>query len=218
MGTIYKMYRSDVFVMSDDVCFSKKGMHNWNYIKDSNGKKKITIPVNAHHDTKLKDVMIVNPSYSLKKVAKTISQTYSKAEHYEDGEEILSLILRHTKDEELKLLDLNIEIILYILKKMGIETLILMGDNDLHLTRHKDERLFEMMEETQADVYYSGLGAKAYHIPNLWKEKGLKLEYTDYQPIHYTQKYGDFIENLSCIDYIFNQGFVIPKEWSKYGK
>lgn len=218
MGTIYKIYKSDVFVMSDDVCFSKSGMHNWNYIKDSNGKRKITVPVNAHHDTKLKDVLVDNPSYSLEKIIKTIAQTYSKSEHFEEGEEILWLISKHTKDEKLKLVDLNKEIILYILKKMKIDTLIFLGDEDMHLTGHKDDRLFRMMEQLQADTYYSGIGAKAYHRPNTWKEKRLNLVYTDYEPIHYEQKYGDFIENLSCIDYIFNEGFTIPKEWRKDGK
>ena len=32
MGVIYKAYKSDAIVLSDDVCYSKKGMHNWNVI------------------------------------------------------------------------------------------------------------------------------------------------------------------------------------------
>ncbi len=41
MGVIYKAYRSDAIVLSDDVCYSKKGMHNWNVIRAKNGNQKI---------------------------------------------------------------------------------------------------------------------------------------------------------------------------------
>ena len=61
MGFFYKVARSDVLVLSDDVQFSKQGMHNWNRIKTEAGPKKLTIPVHAHHDTPLCRVEIADP-------------------------------------------------------------------------------------------------------------------------------------------------------------
>lgn len=39
MGFFYKAARSDVLVLSDDVRFSKSGMHNWNRIKHPGGAR-----------------------------------------------------------------------------------------------------------------------------------------------------------------------------------
>lgn len=47
MGVIYKAYKSDAIVLSDDVCYSKKGMHNWNVIRAKNGSQKITMSARA---------------------------------------------------------------------------------------------------------------------------------------------------------------------------
>lgn len=55
MGFFYKAAKCDVLVFSDDVQFSKKGMHNWNRIKTPSGEAKLTLPVHAHHDMRLAD-------------------------------------------------------------------------------------------------------------------------------------------------------------------
>lgn len=92
MGVIYKAYKSDAIVLSDDVCYSKKGMHNWNFIRAKNGSQKITVPVNAHHDTKLCDIMISEPRKTLPKIVRTLEETYAKTKHFEEGQEILDII------------------------------------------------------------------------------------------------------------------------------
>ena len=79
MGFFYKAANCDVLVFSDDVQFSKKGMHNWNRIKTPGGAQKLTVPVHAHHDTLLKDVMVVDLWHDYDRLAKTIRQHYSRA-------------------------------------------------------------------------------------------------------------------------------------------
>ena len=79
MGFFYKAARSDVLVLSDDVRFSKSGMHNWNRIKTPAGAQKLTIPVHAHHDTPLCQIKIADPSHGIGRAVKTIEQHYRKA-------------------------------------------------------------------------------------------------------------------------------------------
>lgn len=81
MGFFYKAFKSDVLVLSDDVCYSKKGMHNWNWIQTRTGKQKITVPVNAHHDSRLCDISVSDPTVNLKKVCRTITETYAISCH-----------------------------------------------------------------------------------------------------------------------------------------
>ena len=62
-------------------------------------------------------------------------------------------------------------------------------------------------------MYYSGEGGRAYNDEKLFNDHGVRIEYSDYRPVQYKQVGRPFIENLSVLDYIFNVGFEIPKEW-----
>jgi hypothetical protein len=212
MGVIYKAYKSDAIVLSDDVCYSKKGMHNWNVIRVKNGSQKITVPVNAHHDTKLCDIMISEPRKTLPKIVRTLEETYSKTKHSEEGQEILDII-RGMAVDGTGLVELNITIIKHILDRMGIARDVAVATRDLRLTGHKDDRILIMCEKMGADTYYSGTGAKAYHDETRYREKGINLAYSDYEPVVYRQKYEPFLPNMSVIDYIFNEGYRIPEVW-----
>lgn len=215
MGLFYKVLRSDIVVMSEDVLFSKKGMHNWNRIYTQNGPKKLTVPVNAHHDIPLFEITVSDHRYSLPKVAKTLEQEYKKAPHFVEGMELVGRILSHATCDELKMVDLNVDLILFLLDKFDMHPTVLRTSRDLSVSGHKDERMFKMCEQTGANVYFSGTGAKAYHQEEEYERRGICLEYSDYQPIKYNQVHGDFIENLSVVDYIFNMGYELPEGWVK---
>ena len=83
----------------------------------------------------------------------------------------------------------------------------------LGIRGHKDERIFQMCEKLGADVYLSGRGAAAYHQPEEYERRGIDLIYTDYEPVRYPQLHGEFVENLSVLDYIFNCGYELPRGW-----
>ena len=213
MGFFYKVLQSDIVVMSEDVQFSKKGMHNWNRIYTQNGPRKLTVPVNAHHDMPLSEIMVSDHKYSLRKIAKTLEQEYKKAPHFDEGMELVLWMLCHTNRSEQKMIDLNVNLITFVMDKFGLHPTVLRTSRDLQISGHKDERIFQMCEQTGADVYYSGTGAKAYHQDQEYERRGICLTYSDYTPVRYDQIHGEFVENLSVIDYVFNMGYELPKEW-----
>lgn len=214
MGFFYKAFRSDALILSDDVQFSKKGMHNWNRIKTENGPQKLTIPVHAHHDSRLCEIKIAEPEYSIRRAVKVIEHNYRKAPHYEEGEELLKIMQSHSSPERAWLSEMNQELIEHILERFGIE----LGNpvvtaSSIGVTGHKDDRIFQMCKKVGADAYFSGLGAAAYHDPDEYSRRGVELIYTDYEPVRYPQMHGEFVPNLSVIDYIFNCGYEIPGGW-----
>lgn len=216
MGFFYKAFRSDVLILSDDVQFSKQGMHNWNRIKTETGPRKLTIPVHAHHDSELWEIKIAEPEHSIRQVVKTIEQNYGKAPHYEEGAELLKIMRSFSDPEKAWLTDLNMELIQHILDRFGIEFEdAVMTSSCIGVKGHKDDRIFQMCEEMEADTYLSGRGAAAYHQPEEYERRGIKLIYTDYEPVQYPQMHGDFVPNLSVLDYIFNCGYELPRGWKK---
>lgn len=212
MGFFYKAYNSDVMAMSVDVAFSKQGRHNWNLIRTANGTRKMTLPVHAHHDTRVADATWVDLEYNLDKVIKGLLQDYRKAPFYGAGMELTEAMEEAAENCGGSMARFNMDMIRYICKRFGMKT-VFISTLPLDLTGHKDERILQMCEKVGADVYLSGEGARAYHIPEGFEAKGIELRYSHYEPIHYPQIHGEFIENLSVADYIFNQGYELPREW-----
>lgn len=216
MGYFYKIAKSDLFIFSDDVQFSnsKTGdMHNYNYIKGPQGKQKITLPITYTHGDLVKDARIFNDKKQIQDIMTAIQQYYSKApffeEVYSDIKSILDIFLDHDYADA-RLADFNSFAIRRICKKFGITTSIKWSPG---FTSKKDARLIEMCERYGADTYLSGSGAASYHVPADFEENGIKLVYTDYEPPVYPQRYGDFIPNLSVLDWIFNMGYTLPEGW-----
>ena len=81
----------------------------------------------------------------------------------------------------------------------------------------KNERNVYQCKKFGADVYFSGTGGcRVYNDEALFEKNGIKIVYSDYEPPVYRQHHKkSFIENLSVIDYIMNEGFNLPKEWEK---
>ena len=213
-GFFYKLYMSDVFVLSDDVAYSNSEMHKYNYIRFGDQKHRITIPVSAHADGKiLREVDVAEDMIRTKKLLKTVEQAYRKAPFWNQyGNDILAL-LDIIPFYEPKLTQLNEAIIYWVVAGFGWETVIRHA-SQLNPKGRRDERLLDLCEKTGCDVYLSGWGAQAYHDPKKYEDAGVELQYTDYETLVYPQfGNGEFVENLSIIDYILNCGFQTPKEW-----
>lgn len=217
MGFFYKIFKSDIWVISDDVIYSKSAMNNWNKIYTAKGIEKITVPISAHHTDKLCDIMLSDPTYNIKKLAKKLETEYHKASHYKEGMELVDYMITLGNEESVKMTEFNVKLIMFILKRLDIVPKeIYYGEEDLKLVGHKDERILDMFKKVNADVYYSGLGAKVYHINELYEKNNIELRYTDYESSTYAEHDGTLVENLSVIDYIFNNGYKIPKGWKKW--
>ena len=59
-----------------------------------------------------------------------------------------------------------------------------------------------------ADTYLSGTGARAYLDEDMFRRNGIDVVYSDYEPVPYPQQVrGEFVPNLSVIDFIMNNGY-----------
>lgn len=202
MGFFYKINKSDVFVLDDDVKFSKTERQNWNEIVVNGERHKITIPVKHNGSMKINEVQICYDRKWDKKLLKTIRNEYRK---YPYGEETISLMEKHLSKKEKYLVDLNLNLMKDIIIGFGMQCNILVASKDLPTELKKNERNVWQCLQAGCDTYYSGIGGKGYNDENMYKKKGIKLIYSDYKTID---------NNLSVIDYIAKNGWNLPKEWS----
>jgi hypothetical protein len=69
-----------------------------------------------------------------------------------------------------------------------------------------NELLADILKTVDADIYLSGIGAKAYYDPAPYEAAGIRVAWQDFEHPVYPQQFGGFIPYLSSIDLLFNCG------------
>ena len=214
MGYFYKVFRSDAFVFSDNVQFSKTGRHNYNLILADGKPRKLTLPVH-YHVQNLNELKIAADKVTVEKMLKTIFFNYRKAAYFDRVFPIMEDLLRFALDAP-NLAVFNERCIVSLCGQFGlIKGRRFYLSSELDLKERKDARIIEMCEALGADTYLSGTGAKDYHIEEDYRTNGIQLIYSDYEPVVYQQVGREFVENMSVIDYVMNCGFRLPGGWKK---
>ena len=213
MGYFYKMFNSDVFVFSDNVQFSKSGRHNYNEILTANGPHRFTLPV-SQRVANLNEIQIAADEHRITTMIKTLWMEYKKAEHFHEVFPVIEKLLWMAPDAK-SLADFNYGCISGLAALFGISARTeFVKSSELPITQRRDARIIEMCKILDADVYYSGSGAKDYHIEEDYATNGIRLVYSDYQPIEYRQVGRPATVNMSVIDYAMNCGFTLPRGWA----
>jgi hypothetical protein len=207
MGFFYKMVKADVFLLSYDVAYAPRNMNNYNYIKNPQGKHRITRPITAHEGDNLGTVRLRNDEDMIRRLQDNVWQNYRHCRYFDDVWDTFYFTLH---EPYRFLVEYTTKIIRDIAKRLLLKTTI---DVAPYTRLKRDERIFRLCELYGADTYLSGHGAAAYHDPNEFAVRGIKLIYTDYKPPVYPQRFGPFIENLSVLDWLFNMGYTLPEGW-----
>lgn len=202
LGFFKKIISSEIFVFLDDIQYEKNGWHNRNKIKTFDGSMWLTVPVNSKTDVKLNEILIENKSKWSTKHSKSISINYFKSKYFETYWSDLELIYQKNHD---RLINLNLEIINFILKKMNIKTKIVFS-SELKISKSNSDRILEICKKLNADSYLSGIQGKNYLKLNDFAENKIDVLFQNFQHPVYSQLYEPFVSNLSSIDLLFNEG------------
>ena len=74
------------------------------------------------------------------------------------------------------------------------------------VTGVKTDRLLAILAKVGASTYVSGPSADAYLDKPAFSERGIQLEYKNYDYQAYSQLWGDFLGQVSILDLIANVG------------
>ncbi len=206
LGYFYKIYQSEIFVFLDDVQFSNDNMHHWNRIKTSQGECRLKIPVTYSFGDNINMVRTKDELKWKTKHLKTIEMNYKKSKYFP---EIFPCYKKLILEQYPSLAEMNINIIQFICEGYGFKPQFIRA-SDLNITSAKEKRVIDICLALGGTTYISGNGARVYQADEHFKTKGIHLQYTDYQPFEYKQLWGEFMPNLSVLDYIFNCGFNNP--------
>lgn len=204
LGFFDQMFRSDVFVVYDDVQYDKHGWRNRNRIKTAQGVQWLTVPVltKGQNFPLVNEVLIDEKQKWQKKHLETVRQSYSKAPHFAEFFPTVQSILQA---EWKRLIDLDMAFIQAINEHLGLKRDIRFS-SQLGIQGAQTGRLINICKRLGATHYLTGDAAEDYVDPDLFAQSQIVLEFHRYQHPTYRQQHGDFTPYLSVIDLIFNHG------------
>lgn len=206
LGFYYKAAHCDQFVWLDDAQYSNMAAHNFNFIKTSQGRYTLKVPVEQHLGDPIISVRTRDELGWKKKHLMTLEMNYKRARHFD---EFFPMISRVILGDHRNIAELNIEMNSMILEGFGIMRPYVRTSEMNFSFEGREDRIIEICSALGAAEYLSGNGARVYQDGKHFEARGVKLSYLDYKPIEYRQlwpKVG-FIDCLSVVDYIFNCGF-----------
>lgn len=199
------MNRADIFVLYDDVQYTKNDWRNRNKIKTPTGWQWLIIPVSYEFGELIDNVKVLDNGWQ-KKHLKTLEMNYKKAPHFKEIYKIAKEALVWADDA------MEYELNPYLWA--SIEDIAIYLDFKTDIKRSsiwfKDiggnptERLVGICKELEATEYLSGQAAKDYL--EVEKFGNIKVTWHEYHPPVYKQLWGNFIPGLSIIDMLFNEG------------
>ncbi len=194
----------DVFLILDTVQYMKLEYDNRCKIKTPEGEQWLTVPVGLQKSgTLTKDVSLPNGAEWKLIQKRTILNNYSKTLYYKDYRSEINEIFDSNWET---LSNLNNKLIHSIRDWLGIDTPLKFASELPESTLKGTELLLSYCQELDAAVYLSGIGGKNYLEQEQFENKNIILEFQNYTPIVYPQRFGDFIPNMSVIDLLFNCG------------
>jgi hypothetical protein len=205
LGFFEQMYKSDVFVIYDDVQYDKEGWRNRNRIKTANGIQWLTVPVHVKltEHPLVVGTKIDNTVNWRKKHLASIKQNYAKAPSFKSYIHIFEQA--YSKEWEY-LVDLDIYFIAQLAECLGMGNKNIIRSSTLDLNRDRIGRLIHLCKLFGADTFYEGASGKNYIDEIEFLSHGIKVEFQNYQHPIYNQLYGNFVPYLSVVDLLFNHG------------
>lgn len=205
LGFFEQMYRSEVFVIYDDVQYDKEGWRNRNRIKTAKGIQWLTVPVIIKFEEHplIYEVKINNTVNWTRKHFSSIKQNYSKAPFF--NKYIPMFEEAYSKGWEY-LIDIDMYFILKLGECLGIRDKKIVRSSTLNIEGDRIGRLVKICKLFNADIFYEGASGKNYIDEASFMDQGVSVAYQDYKHPTYNQLYVNFIPYLSVIDLLFNHG------------
>lgn len=209
-GYFDSIRQCDLFVVYDDMQYTRRDWRNRNLIKTPQGLKWLTIPVEVKgkYLQKIKDTRVVDKDWTTDHW-NILKESYRKAPCFSETAEWAESLYRTCQYDYLT--DINMHFIHSINEWLGVKTDI-MYSSSFELHEERTMRLVNICKETGATDYYSGPAAKAYMNESFFEEAGIRVHYWDYTGYpEYPQLYPPFTHGVSIFDLIFNTGLQCHK-------
>lgn len=204
VGLLEQIRLADVFVHYDDVQYSKGSFSNRVQVKGANGVSWMTLPLRDYHlGQRIDEVMLDERTDWRSKHREILRQAYLKAPF---RDEMLALVDRVFAQNAVTVADISRQSMLELAAYFGLDRAHFLSSQMLPIPGASSERVCDIVEHLEGTVYITGHGARNYLNHALFEEKGITVEYMQYERTPYPQLNGDFTPYVTALDLLANCG------------
>lgn len=208
--------QSDIFIVFDEVQYTRRDWRNRNRILTRTGAKWLTIPVKSkgNYELRISQMQISNSEWA-EQHWQTLSQEYARAPFFKEYRDYFADLYEQAAKLQL-LSEINVLFLKEICHLLEIKTQFV-SSADFALTEGKTERLVGLCKRVGASTYISGPAAKDYIDEELFVNQGIELVWADYgsYPI-YKQMHEPFDHAVTVLDLLFNTGPAFRQYMKSY--
>ncbi len=205
LGLFSRVAQADVWVLADDVQYSKGNLINRNRIRTAKDWQWLSVPVRSRGrlGQRINEVEIVSESGWARKHWETLRWNYRQARYFDHYADELAALYAQPWTH---LLDLNKQCIAFLLCHLGIEVEVRLS-SELTLRPERTLRLVDMVHSCQCEIYLAGQGAsRRYMDLDAFAAAGVECRFSAFEQVNYAQCHPGFVAGMSALDLLLNRG------------
>lgn len=196
IGYFQLINQSDLFVLYDDACFMKQGYINRNSILSAGAAQRFTLPVpgaSVH-----KRIGELTFSRDVKKLLKTLTQSYNKAPYFAQVMPMIADVLEYDDRSITGCCEYAISRIFAYLH--SDKKIVRSSQLDYCRDENAENKVIGICKATGADVYVNSSGGMHLYSAANFAEQGITLRFLQAENMTYYQGQQEFVPWLSIID------------------
>lgn len=207
IGYFQLVNHCDVFVIYDDVQYSKGGWVNRNRLLIDGGAKTFTIPLSKASDFLDVRDRRISDELDSSKMMNTFEQSYGKAPYWEKYKDLLTEILEYP---DRNLFNFITNSTATIATTLSIDSKILVSsDIEIDKTLKAQDRVLAICRSLRATEYINSIGGLDLYQKSAFAELGINLKFLSSNLTPYPQFSEPFVEALSIVDALM---FIEPSK------
>ncbi|MDD1660735.1 MAG: WbqC family protein [Methanomicrobiales archaeon] len=206
LGFFQKMASAELFIFLDVVQLTEGGYTRRVRIRTREGSDWLSIPMSGGNRLVPIDQAVLLPDQRWRKKHRNLlTANYDQAPFF-DREFVETYYARPFTG----LREMNEVGIFYLMDRLGIRVkTVRASDLPVDRTLKSTDLLVDILSRAGADVFISGSTGRTYMDGKKFADAGIELQFLDFHPRVYPQRWPGFVPYLSAIDLVFN---VSPEE------
>ena len=215
LGYYQKIIQSDLFVLLDDVQYTKGGYQNRVCLSLNEGQEQwLTCPVQTKGRflQATRDVQFASDSSWRRKHLRMLNVRYHRTSNFV---QLWPWLENLYLDETVSLCSFNTNLIEWTLRVLGVSRKIVLS-SEFSSEKSSTDRLVQLVDAVGGDVYLSGSGGRNYLDEEKFKAKNIDLKFSKFDG--YVTDAGRRYFNTSALDFIFFEDTVEQQSFVRRSK
>ena len=201
-----KMADADIFVLLDNVAYSKNNWTNRNRIWNQDRAAWLTVPVRHAFSAAITEVQVADDLRWRRKHLRTLQQAYAHARY---GAAALDTVRAGIELQTPYLAEINTRLIEDIASYLGFGCRLVRSSH-LHCAGSGTDLLVRLCGAVGGDEYLSGVGGLEYLEVASFEKAGIRVRWQRYEHPRYREVAGAPLTELSIFDLIARAGPEAP--------